>query len=213
MNSRLNPIRMLCVIFAFGLLAFFSGCVSSPISPAQQPGGQQAAGRNCTIITEQVPYVESECRDVEVTRQVCGIRALEYSQSQEPITSLCVMDGNCTGISLSKCQVCTMASTRCGLNITNKDPDRTGIWVVGANFTVTNGGFIRDPIARSIGPGETGEFDFQQMYNPGAPPNSADCDLYITSAPRVDECHDETRMQTECLNVTRYRASERSVCP
>jgi hypothetical protein len=50
------------------------------------------------------------------------------------------------------------------------------------------------------------------MYTPGNPISSATCVVYLISAPKVDECHDETRTTQECSNVTRYRAVETQVC-
>ncbi len=184
-----------------------AGCVSSP---SGQPSASNAS--NCTNVSTQVPYQESNCTNLSVTTQVCGTRALQYHMVNVTRIDLCVSDGSCTGLPLSQCTACSRAMTRCGLIITNDDANESGTWVVGANFTVSGGGFINNPVSKSLAPNQSSEFDFQQMYTLGPSPNSATCDVFLVSAPIVDDCHGETRMQTECTNVTVYNETETQIC-
>jgi hypothetical protein len=199
------------MILSILAMLFVAGCVSPP-SILQPQNATPAAEKTCHTVSEQQPYGEVECKDVSVTNQVCGLRALPYDMHNLSILHLCVDDGGCVGLPLGDCQSCTRAMTRCGLLITNDDNKSSGVWVVGANFTVTGGGFIVNPISKTLGPGESYEFDFQQMYTPGNPISSASCAVYLMSAPKVDDCHDETRTSQECLNVTKYKTVERQVC-
>jgi hypothetical protein len=104
------------------------------------------------------------------------------------------------------------AMTRCGLIITNNDLKSAGTWSVGANFTVTGGGFIMNPVSKSLAPNESYEFDFQQMYTPGSPPSSATCNVFLISAPKIDDCHDETRTTSECKDIVKYNTTQKQVC-
>ena len=164
------------------------------------------------MVSEQQPYLEETCSDVSVTKPVCGIRALPYDMHNLSTLHLCVNDGECVGKPLGDCQTCSRAMTRCGILLSNDDKKSSGAWVVGANFSVSGGGFIRDPITKTLAPGESYEFDFEQMYTPGNPISSATCTVFLISAPKVDDCIDETRTTTECKNVTKYQAVERQVC-
>jgi len=95
--------------------------------------------------------------------------------------------------------------------ITNND-DRSGTWTVGANYSLGDSGFIKDPITHTIGPNESATFDFHQIYVPGYPVNSASCELYIMDEPIIDDCHEETRIKRDCTNVTTFVTVEREVC-
>jgi hypothetical protein len=207
---KVNGLRFVLVVPLIAMLVI-AGCVTPPIV-GTQPGANASAEKKCHTVSEQQPYLEESCNDVSVTKPVCGTRALPYDMKNISILHLCVDDHNCVGNPLGDCQVCTRAMTRCGTIITNKDNKSSGTWVMGANFTVTGGGFIRDPVSKTLGPGESYEFDFQQMYTPGNPISSASCNVYLVSAPKVDDCHDETRVTKECQNVTKYKTVERQVC-
>jgi len=189
------------------LILLVAGCVSSPSGP--QPASNES---NCRNVSAQVPYQESNCTNVSITTQVCGSRALPYRMVNITRIDLCVSDGSCTGLPLSQCNACSRAMTRCGVIITNDDTNESGTWVVGANFTVSGGGFINNPVSKSLDPNESFEFDFQQMYTLGPSPSSATCDVFLVSAPKADDCHDVTRMETECTNVTAYNSTETQVC-
>ena len=190
------------------LILLVAGCVSSP--PPQAPSASNVS--NCSNVTAQVPYQISNCTNVSVTSQVCGSRALPFHMVKITPIDLCVSDGTCVGLPLSQCDACSRAMTRCGVMITNDDANESGAWVVGANFTVSGGGFINNPVSKTLAPNQSYEFDFQQMYTLGTSPSSATCDVFLVSSPTVNDCHDETRMQTECTNVTVYNTTETQVC-
>lgn len=187
-----------------------AGCVSKPVIPT--PNLTPSIPHICHTVTEQVPYVDLECKPVSMTNTICGIRALPYDA--HPITTihLCVTDDECVGKPLGDCQGCSRAMTRCGLLIENKDAKSSGTWTVGANFTVTGGGFMKDPVTKTLAPNESYEFDFQQMYAPGQPISSAICKVFLITAPKVDDCHDETREINDCKNVTKYTTIQKQVC-
>lgn len=200
-------------LLALSVLAIIlvAGCAGTPQIPGITQNTTNATPV-CQTVTTQVPTTQNVCTNISVTHSVCGIRALKYNTSLETQNNFCVSDSGCTGEQLSACPGCTQASTRCGMIVTNLDPNSSGTWVVGANFTVSNGGFNRAPISQSIGPNDSYTFDFQQMYSLGSPPNSATCDVFIVSAPTVNDCHDETRVQPDCQNVTTYQNVSQQVC-
>jgi hypothetical protein len=191
-----------------------AGCISNPSLPLQplQPFNQSLTGPVCHNVSHQVSYVEPVCNDVSVTTQVCGSRALSYDLVNVTPIHLCVSDGNCSGRALGECRECTMAMTRCGVIITNNDLKSSGTWVVDANFTVSGGGFNMNPVTKTIAPNQSSEFDFQQMYAPGSPPSSAVCNVALSSASTVNDCHDETRTTSECKDVTFYNTTVSQVC-
>ncbi len=185
-----------------------AGCVS----PLGVPSPEQQPGKVCRNVTVQKPVVREECSQVQSTQEVCGLKKLAYAVSERPKADLCIIDGNCVGQPLSECPACTIAMTRCTLTITNGDAQKSGTWRVGANFTLTNAGFDKEPITRTIKPNESGVFDFQQIYGPGDPINSATCNIFIMDEAVVEDCHQETRPGTECRNVTTMTPVTTQVC-
>lgn len=195
------------------LLVF--GCVGTPEElPGvdDSDGGPQETGQTCRTVIDLVPQTVEECGEVSYTEEDCGKRELEYNSSMNPVTHLCWIDGDCGGKPLSTCTSCLKAATRCTMLITNLDGKKTGTWTVKANFSVRNSLFSRDPVTKTIGPGETGVFDFQHFYDPGKPINSATCSLFITESAEVDDCVQITRSRYECENVTKDVEVERQVC-
>jgi hypothetical protein len=189
------------------------GCVGSPIElPEPQEQTPVQPSQVCRTVIDLVPQTVEECGDVSYTEEDCGKRALEYNTSMNPVTHLCWIDGECVGKPLSTCVSCLKAATRCTLLLTNNDPKKSGTWSVGANFTIGNSLFSRDPVTKTIGPGETGVFDFQHFYDPGKPINSANCVLFVTKAAEVDDCVQVTRTRQECTNITTNVEVERQVC-
>ena len=201
--------RSILVALIFAII-IVSGCVNTqsglPLPPVTQPE------KVCTTITDQEAYSEVECGDVSYTEQVCVIRKLGYSIEQVPKTDLCISDSGCNGKPLGDCQVCTQAMTRCVLKITNDEKSKTGTWSVGANYSFGNYGFLKDPITHTIEPGQTAAFDFNQIYSPSKPINSASCKLFVTAEPSIEDCTEMTRSKEECRNVTKVRPVEREVC-
>ena len=194
-------------LFAMLLVA---GCVSPPTVEQQKPPVTQP--RQCTNITENVPVTLEECDNVSITEQVCGVRTLPYRSVDPPKVDLCIADGPCVGNPLGSCQACSKAMTRCMRIITNEDSKASGTWILVANFTFGSSGFNKEPITATIRPNESYTFDFYQIYVPGYPLNSATCTIYMVDEARVDDCHDETRLVTQCQNLTRTVPVQREVC-
>lgn len=200
-------------ILVFGILACLlaAGCVSPPAGEAPQ---QQVPEKNktCRMVSDEVPVTKEECGDVSFTEEVCSLRKLNYSATTLPRVDLCIGDGGCTGKPLGDCAGCSKAMTRCVMRISSLEAQKSGTWVVGANYTLGNSGFEKDPISKTIGPNETADFDFNQIYTPGYPTNSASCTLAVVSEPTVEACVGHTKVETECKNVTRTESRERQVC-
>jgi hypothetical protein len=196
---------MLSGLFA---MLFLAGC-AAPVLPS---GQTQQPAQTCHTVTDVKPVTTQQCSDVSTTEQVCGLRKLPYEAIRLPRIDLCITDGPCVGKPLSSCATCTTAMTRCTLVLENKDPQKSGTWTVGANYTLGNSGFNKDPITATIKPNETFAFDFQQIYAPGDPINSAVCNISVTAEASVDDCHSETRTKTECRNVTVNSTVQRQVC-
>jgi hypothetical protein len=162
--------------------------------------------------TSQVPVTTEECGPVSYTEPVCGNRKLNYSMTLSPKVDLCISDSGCTGDQLGDCQGCTKAMTRCVLTIKNLEPQKTGTWIVGANFTLTNAAFLKDRMTKEIRPNESFAFDYNQIYNPGQPISSAACSVFVVQEPYSEDCHDETRTRNECKNVTHMESVQKEVC-
>ncbi|MBD3210559.1 hypothetical protein GF318_04225 [Candidatus Micrarchaeota archaeon] len=193
------------------LVMFLAGCNGVPAAPEMQEGEEDESGLQCRNVTEEIPVVEEICEEVSYTEEVCGIRKLEYAATELPKVDLCVRDGPCVGEPLKNCPDCDKAMSRCVLVITNED-DKEGTWEVGANYTIGAFGFNKEPVSHSIKPNESFAFDFNQLYAPGKPINSARCELFIMEEPMIDDCHDETRTVLECRNVTNIETVVTEVC-
>ncbi|MBU0591611.1 hypothetical protein KKF81_00540 [Candidatus Micrarchaeota archaeon] len=199
---------MKLLIFSFIFTILLMGCVGPEVTP-DTPAGQ--SDQTCSMVTDSQPTIEEQCGNVSFTEPVCGSRTLEYIITDVPKIDLCVADGPCVGRSISECTNCWKAMARCSILITNTD-NHDGIWVVGANYTLGNYSFIKNPISLTIRPNESQIFDFQQIYVPGSPINTAVCSLSVVSEPIIEECYEETRVTTECANVTVYVDTEKEVC-
>lgn len=209
MNHVRIPI-VLCLVAV--LLA--AGCTSPP---AQTQGGEKTPGgatqQTCTMVSEQVPVTTQECTNISLTEQVCGKKTLQYTQTLRPRVDLCIGDGPCVGMAIGDCPAtCNKIMTRCVLDITNQDPLLSGTWTVGANFTLKNSAFIKDPVTKTIGPNQSFAFDFFQMYSTMVPMSTADCNLYVIKEAVVDDCHEETHLDRKCENVTSFETRQRQVC-
>ncbi len=203
--------RYLIVIGA--LLLVLAGCVSPPSVPEeQQEQNNSEQTENCHTVSVSEPFTEEECGNVSFTDQVCELRKLNYTVTDVPKVDLCIEDGNCVGNSLGSCPECSKAMTRCVLLIRNDEPQNSGTWTVAVNYTLGNSGFNKEPITQTIGPNESFAFDFDQIYTPGYPINSASCKMAVVAEPTIDECHEETRLEVVCQNVTEMRSVDREVC-
>ena len=191
------------------LLAF--GCIEIPVS--QGPGPEeQAPEKVCRTVHEEVPTEMEECGEVSYTEEVCEKRTLNYSINKPPIIHLCQIDGDCGGKPLSECRTCAKAMTRCSIELTNEEENKAGTWSVSANFYVDDAIFKRDPVTKTVEPGETVQFDFQHFYVPGDPIDSATCQLDVVKEAVIDDCYDVTRTRTECSNVTKITIVQKEVC-
>ena len=196
---------MLLGLFAMLLVA---GC-TAPALPSGQP---QQPGVTCRNVTVVQPVTTEQCGDVQTTQQVCGLRKLPYKSVLLPKVDLCIIDGDCAGNPLSQCQHCTTAMTRCTLVIENLDQVASGTWSVSATYRIGKAGFDKGPITAVIEPNSTYSFDFQQIYVPGDPVNSANCNVTVSGEATVNDCHGETRTTRECRNVTGNANVQTTVC-
>ena len=199
------------IILIMAMLLVF-GCAGAPILPLEEEAEEGTKEKECRTVQEEVPTEVEECGEIAYTEEVCDKRILEYTTKKPPIAHFCMLDGVCGGKALSTCTACAKAMTRCGLNITNEDTNKDGTWKVGATFYVDGAKFKRDPITKTIGPGETVNFDFQHFYVPGKPIDSATCDIYVIEEAIIDDCQDVTRTRMECINVTKTVTVDREVC-
>jgi hypothetical protein len=197
-------------MFAMFVALLIAGCAEPLpiITPEEEPEPEVT----CRTITEQIPTTEEVCEDVDYTEEVCEKKKLEYTVTDVPKLDLCIQDGDCVGEPLKDCPSCSKAMTRCRMTITNDDPEKTGFWTVGANYSFDGAGFIKDPIIASIGPGESFTFDFNQMYNPNYPVTSTTCKLAVVDEPVAEICHDETRTESVCQDVQVNETVQREVC-
>lgn len=195
------------VLFGVLTMLLLAGC-AAPLLPS----GQAAPNTTCRIVIEQKPVTTEQCGDVSTTEQVCGLRELPSKVIMLPKIDLCIIDGDCVGKPLSQCPVCTTAMSRCTLVIENQDPQASGTWTVTANYTIGNAGFNKEPITATIKPNESYSFDYQQIYAPGYPTNSANCNISVISKATVNDCHGETRTARECKNVTVNASVQTQVC-
>lgn len=185
------------------------GCVSE--TPAQ-PQGTSQVQQNCRIVQETVPVVVEECGDISYTEQVCERRNLLFETVETAPIHICALSSEiCGGAPLSSCASCRNAMTRCSMYIKNTN-SKTGQWTVGANFSIRNAVFAREPVTKTIAPNETILFDFQQFYDPGEPINSASCKIFIISPAILDDCREITRTKLDCVNVTKMATVEKEVC-
>jgi hypothetical protein len=189
-----------------------SGCISPPAGQQGNPQPNQTANKTCRTVIDEVPDTKEQCGDITFSEPVCNMRNLNYSVTRPPKVDLCISDGVCLGKPLGDCQGCAKAMTRCILQVHNTESQKTGSWTVGANFSIGNFGFNKDPITRTIGPNQTADFDFNQIYTPDYPINSASCSLAVISEPTIEDCIQVTRTKTECRNVTSTTKIQREVC-
>ena len=185
------------------------GCVGQSPIPMEQP---ETPEKQCRIIQEIVPVVVEECGEISYTEHECGRRNLTFEIIEIPATHFCALsDETCGGGPLANCSSCRKAMTRCSLKIKNTN-GKPGEWTVGANFSIYNAVFAREPITATIDPNETYTFDFQQFYDPGDPISSATCNIFIIKPAILEDCQEVTRTKYECVNVTKMTTVDKEVC-
>jgi len=193
-------------------MLFVSGCVSLPSNSQGVPQQNQTPAKTCRTVIDEVPETKEQCSNVTLTEQSCGVRTLNYSVTRLPKVDLCISEGGCLGKPLGECPYCVKVMSRCILRIQSLEEQKTGTWSVGANYSLGNSSFLKNPITLTIGPNQTADFDFNQIYTVGYPINSASCTLAVAYEPTVDECVQVTRTKTECKNVTSTARTQREVC-
>ncbi len=207
---------MLNILIGLSFFILLIGCVSPELEeqPTEEPEeSQQPNTPECKMVTITEPYVETVCWNVTYTEEVCKIKSLKFLASSVEETHLCTKDGNCVGKPLSDCfHVCEGAMKRCKMNITNLDERYSGVWVVGANFSIDGSGFIKEPQRLEIPAGKTKTFDFTQLYALNTGGNSMKCSLYLLETPKVEDCKLVGREATECEEVTKHRKVEKEIC-
>ncbi|MFH2101025.1 MAG: hypothetical protein ABII71_02975 [Candidatus Micrarchaeota archaeon] len=207
--------KLINLALGLSLFLLFFGCLNPEVvtPPPGVPVSQPPLLPGCKIVTITEPYEETVCYNITYTDEVCERKALEYSVSQISTVDLCTSDGGCVGKDISTClNICQSAMKRCRMNLTNLDDTSAGVWVVGANFTTGKVGFDKEPTSAYIKAGDTFTFDYSQLYSLGLYGNSMACSLFVVGAPVVDVCHMESRDDTQCDEITRYKTVEREVC-
>lgn len=210
-THEVNPLTKAIVLGLIALL-LAAGCIQVPSGTPPSTQQPPAVTQTCRNVTTVTPVITEQCGNVSYTIPVCSLRKLNYSISLKPKVDLCIGDGVCNGQPLGQCQQCSSAMSRCVMIIKNNEPTQSGSWTVGANYTLGTAGFNKDPITATIDPNSTYEFDFYQIYTPGYPINSADCQLLVVKDPSIEDCHEETRARVDCANVTANSTSTTQVC-
>lgn len=210
----MRTLAILCIVAAL----IVAGC-ATPQQPSSQPGtpvepGQGTPQKTCRMVDEQVPVTVQNCTNISFTEQVCTKKKLAYTATLAPQNDLCIEDGDCVGKHISNCaSTCQRIMSRCILTLQNLDPELAGKWKVGANFTLTDSAFIKTPVSATIEPNMSYAFDFHQIYTPQTwPVTTATCNLYVMEEAVVDDCHDETRLDQKCEDLTTYETRQKQVC-
>ncbi len=193
-------------------ILLIAGCISQSTTTPTPTPEVKLTGTTCTNTTTETPIVTSQCDNVSYTEQVCQMRNLEYSITSKTKVDLCIASDSCSDTPLNDCHTCTRAMTRCTITVQNNDPKQTGDWTVGANFTLFNAGFIKNPQTLTILPTHNATFDFFQIYSLGYVQSAATCDLYVVNPPLINDCHQETRNKIVCNNVTTMQTTTQQVC-
>ncbi|VVC03013.1 Uncharacterised protein [Candidatus Bilamarchaeum dharawalense] len=190
-------------------MLIFAGCVTLP---TETPNNDNTKQPTCKIVNKELPVTRYECQNYSKTTNICDKRLLNYTVMGLSKNTLCSADGTCTGREINECKECSRAMTRCILTIKSTEKKVSGTITVQANFTFHNAAFMKDPISHVIDAGETATFDFYQIYEPGKPISTADCQLGVVGQPEIEECNDITKTETECQPVTRMESTPVEVC-
>ncbi|MFH1520481.1 MAG: hypothetical protein ABID61_02440 [Candidatus Micrarchaeota archaeon] len=188
-------------------MLFLSGC-ALPLETQQN----KTTTQTCRIIQTDKPVTTEECVNYTKTSTDCNERQMYYSILSLSKNTLCTADGSCAGKSIENCGKCSTAMTRCIMTINSDEQKESGTITVGANFTLPSGAFLKEPISKTFNHGTNDTFDFYQIYNPGNPINTADCNLYVIGIPTVNECNDITKIVSDCKPVTRIEKIQTEIC-
>jgi len=205
-------VKLLDKIAVLIVLALFFGCISflgenAPIQPEPTP--------ECRTIIVSEPYAAQECQNVSLMEEVCQTRELNYTLSDVQKTYLCTEEGLCVDYYPNgSCAIyyCSKGMTRCNINLTNDDPQKTGDWSVSANFTVDGATFGKNPVMKTLLPGESANFNFEQFYVMDINQKKADCEVFVSSPSKIRDCSFVTKISEQCTNITKYKDTEKEVC-
>jgi hypothetical protein len=208
--------RALGLILATGILF---GCIAPFTETGQVPPGANLTGPNitpgCKTVVTQEPYNKTQCQNVSKMDEVCVNRELNYTLSPTVKTDICVSSDLCVNpYPGGGCATyyCSKGQTRCRANLTNLDPQKSGTWSVGANFTMGGSVFGKDPVVETLLPGSTVPIDFQMLYNMDVNQVRPSCVVFVKSSPIIQDCNFITRITEDCQNVTEYKNVEKQVC-
>jgi hypothetical protein len=205
----LKLVEKFVILFALGL---FFGCISfmedaAPIQPN--------VTKQCRTIIVQEPYMAQECQNVSKMEEVCDVRELNYSKTDVTKIWLCTDKTLCVDYYANGSCVtyyCSKGMTRCHMNLTNNDPQKTGEWAVAANFTVDGATFGKNPVKETLLPGETANFNFEQFYVMDLNQKKAECEIFVSEPAKIRDCSFITKITEQCQNVTKYKDVEKQVC-
>jgi hypothetical protein len=205
----LKLLEKFVILFALGM---FFGCISfleetAPIQPN--------VSKTCRTVIVQEPYMAKDCQNVSKMEEVCQIRELNYTQTDVTKIWLCTEKDLCVDyFANGSCAVnyCSKGMTRCNLNITNTDPQKSGEWVVNANFTIDGSTFGKNPIKKTLFPGDSANFNFEQFYLMDLNQKKAECEIFVSVPARIQDCSFITKIIEQCQNTTQFKDVEKQVC-
>jgi len=174
-----------------------------------------ANASSCRTVTTSVPYNDTVCQNVSTTDQVCGTRELNYTLSRTAKAEICIDQSLCALMyAFGNCitYYCSNGMTRCSVNVTNMDPQKSADWAVAATFTIDGSVFNQNAVKKTILPHETASFDFQQMYSMDINQRRASCNVSVVAPPKIQDCTSVTRLKEECQQVLKYKDVEKQVC-
>ncbi len=194
-------------------LALVLGCIS-PAAPPQE-NNSVANTSSCRTVVTNEPYNDTACQNVSSMGQVCDTVVLNYSVSNTAKSEICVDKSLCAATdAFGNCisYYCSQGMTRCSVNITNMDPQKTADWSVAATFKTDRMVFNQNPVKKTILPLETATFDFQQMYGMDINQKRPSCNVSVAVPPKIQACAYITTLKEECHPVTSYREVQKQVC-
>ncbi|MFH1222110.1 MAG: hypothetical protein V1492_03430 [Candidatus Micrarchaeota archaeon] len=196
-------------------ILFLAGCINGPANGSNNSWvGTQGNIKTCRLVAEETPYTEQVCNDLSESKEECAMRELNYSAGKLIESDICMSGaGNCGGEQLINCiPGCTQANKRCRMTITNLDPQHQGTWTMGATFVYSGQSFVKVPVSIKLAPGESGTFDFLQIYGLGDRPTQATCTLSMIYPAIVQDCKTITHLRTDCKNITKTKLVEKEIC-
>jgi hypothetical protein len=202
------------VLVGIMLIALF-GCLM-PVSSQAQNRTQENTTTDCKVVVTQEPFTEEICQNVSKMEEVCENRELNYSLAAVEKNFVCLEDSLCMdrgpdGVCYYK--LCSKGMTRCRSNITNLDPQKTGVWGVAANFSFDSGTlFEKNPVSKTLFPNETRALDFEQSYEMDLNQKKPSCTIFVKTPAKLQDCNFITKLIENCINTTKNKTVEKTVC-